>query len=53
MNILTDKAKNKTVLRRLLLGIAVILIVVGLAAKDYVDVLGKAVMICRECIGLG
>lgn len=50
---ITKTKKNRTGLRLLILCAAVILIIVGLVNKDYMDVFGKAVMICMECIGIG
>ena len=53
-----EKNKEKTrvnvrVLRVVLLGLACIFIVVGVAGGSARDVFGKAVNICTECIGLG
>lgn len=47
--------KNKTVLmvRYGLLVSAVILIAAGLLKREHLEVMGKAVKICLECIGIG
>lgn len=37
----------------ILLGAALLLIVLGLVQGDFFSVLGKAVFICLECIGIG
>ena len=36
-----------------LLTIAILLIVIGVARGDYIEILNKAKMICFECIGIG
>ena len=47
--------KNKSVLftRYGLLGLAVVLIAVGLLKQEHLEVMQKAVKICLECIGIG
>ena len=57
---MTDvKAKNREpgakdrVLRLSLLALAVLLIVAGVLNGSALDVLGKAIKICTECVGLG
>lgn len=47
--------KNKSVLliQFGLLGLAVILIAVGLLKQEHLEVMQKAVKICLECIGIG
>lgn len=45
--------KNPTVVRIVIIAAAVILIIMGIFNKGYVDVIGKAIKICTECIGLG
>lgn len=47
--------KDKTVLfmRYGLLGLAVVLIAVGLLKREHLEVMQKAVKICLECIGIG
>lgn len=40
-------------LRYAILAIAIVLIVMGIANDGVADVLGKAIRICTECIGLG
>ena len=47
--------KNKSVLftRYSLLGLAVVLIAVGLLKQEHIEVMQKAVKICLECIGIG
>lgn len=47
------KGKNLTVVRGVLIAVALVLIVLGVFNEGYVDVLGKAIKICTECIGLG
>ena len=53
----TGKTENKTAdgktIRTVLLITAVVLIVAGIFNGSARDVLGKAVKICTECIGLG
>jgi multisubunit Na+/H+ antiporter MnhC subunit len=39
--------------RYILLGVACVLIVIGLTQNGFYDVLQKAIRICTECIGLG
>lgn len=41
------------ILRCVLAGVAVAMIVLGIANDGVADVLGKAIRICTECIGLG
>lgn len=36
-----------------LLGLAVVLIAVGLVRQEHLEVMQKAVRICLECIGIG
>ncbi len=43
----------KNAIRGIVLVAAVIMIVAGYFAGDYMDVWSKAVMICMECIGIG
>lgn len=47
--------KNKRILivRYGLLAAAVVLTVIGLLNKEYLEVMQKAVRICLECIGIG
>lgn len=47
--------KNKSVLfvRWGLLGLAVVMIAVGLVNQEHLQVMQKAVKICLECIGIG
>ena len=46
--------ENKVKIARLILvGIACVLIVIGLTQDGFYDVLQKAIRICTECIGLG
>mgnify|MGYP003298945228 CR=1 FL=1 len=47
------KSKKAPVARFVLLGVACVLIVIGLTQNGFYDVLQKAVRICTECIGLG
>lgn len=52
----TDKTKkidSVAVTRYVILGVAVIFVVIGILNGGIADVLGKAVRICTECIGLG
>lgn len=50
-----DKTNPKALIamRSLLLAAAVVLIILGIANDGVADVLGKAIRICTECIGLG
>ena len=48
-----DKANKIKIVRFVLLGIACVLIVIGLTQNGFYDVLQKAIRICTECIGLG
>ena len=48
-----DEGKRKTWVRALLAAAALALIVLGVCNGGLRDVLGKAVKICSECIGLG
>ena len=41
------------IVRFVLLGVACVLIVIGLTQNGFYDVLQKAIRICTECIGLG
>lgn len=47
--------KDRTVLaiRYGLLGLAAVLIVIGLLEEEHLEVMQKAVKICLECIGIG
>lgn len=47
--------KNKTarMVRYGLLGLSAALIAAGLLAQEHLEVMGKAVKICLECIGIG
>ena len=50
------KQREKTVIwafRFWLLAAGVVLVVVGIFNKDYIDVMNKAIRICYECIGIG
>ena len=48
------ESKNTTnIIRLVLLGVACVLIVIGLTQNGFYDVLQKAIRICTECIGLG
>ena len=44
---------NYPALRLGILGAAVIFIIIGLMRREMLEVLGKAVKICLECIGIG
>lgn len=56
---MADSAKTKRgiavipALRLCLLAAGLVLVVVGICNKDYIDVMNKAVRICYECIGIG
>ncbi|MDO5135248.1 MAG: CD1871A family CXXC motif-containing protein [Eubacteriales bacterium] len=41
------------ILRMAVLGTALVFIGIGVAGKEQWEVLGKAVRICLECIGIG
>lgn len=45
--------KRQGLLRWGLLGVAAVFITVGLLRQEQLEVLGKAVRICLECIGIG
>lgn len=45
--------RNLTVIRGVIIAAALLLIALGIFNEGYVDVLGKAIKICTECIGLG
>lgn len=47
--------RNRTVLllRFGLLGLALAMIAAGLLRQEHLEVMGKAVRICLECIGIG
>ena len=49
----TDSGSRGKIIRFVLLGVACILIIIGLTQNGYYDVLQKAIRICTECIGLG
>ncbi len=44
---------NIRILSYFLIGVSVILILLGLLQGDFFSVMGKAVFICLECIGIG
>ncbi len=48
-----EKPIVQNVLRLSILAVAVVLVIAGIANGGMSDVLGKAVRICTECIGLG
>ncbi len=45
--------KSKFVIRVTVFAAAVLMILLGINAGGVKDVLGRAVMICLECIGIG
>lgn len=45
--------RNRAVLRFGLLGLALAMIAAGLLRQEHLEVMGKAVRICLECIGIG
>ena len=45
--------KKLLILRCTVLAIALVFILLGIGNKGFLDVLGKAIRICTECIGLG
>lgn len=45
--------RSKQALRYGLLGLSAVLIGVGLLRQEHLEVLGKAVRICLECVGIG
>jgi len=47
------KTKVKTIVWLALLAIGAAMIAVGLAMGDAAEVLGKAALVCLECIGIG
>lgn len=48
-----DNPKVTRILRCAMFAASLLLIVLGIANSGYADVLGKAIRICTECIGLG
>ncbi len=52
-NLPHSPADHTNLIRGIVLAIAVIFLVLGICNKGYDDVLGKAIKICTECIGLG
>lgn len=49
----TSDPKKLAIIRAVLMVAAVVLIILGIANDGVADVLGKAIRICTECIGLG
>ena len=47
------RARNKLLLRAAALALVLAFIGIGLARQEQLEVLGKAVKICLECIGIG
>lgn len=47
------KPSKLTVTRFVIAAVCALLIILGIVNEGYVDVLGKAIKICTECIGLG
>lgn len=45
--------KSKLIIRVTVLAAAVLMIIFGINGGGVKDVLGRAVMICLECIGVG
>lgn len=52
---MTDGKKMRTInaLRILLLALGAAFVILGIARGEHTEVLGKAVRICLECIGIG
>ena len=48
-----DRPRVRLAIRSAILAIAVLLIILGVCNGGMADVLGKAIRICTECIGLG
>ena len=48
-----NKAYEGNTIRRVLLVAAIVLIIAGVFNGSALDVFGKAVKICTECVGLG
>lgn len=46
-------AKNKDNIRIVLLTVAIVLLIAGLATDGFSEVRTKAITICMECIGIG
>ncbi|MBQ8951365.1 MAG: hypothetical protein IJ065_09500 [Eubacterium sp.] len=44
---------KKTVIRCIILVVALVLIIYGLMSGGFRDVMSKAIRICYECIGIG
>ena len=53
LNYAANNENKMKILRLVLVGAAVALIVLGIGNDGIADVLGKAIRICTECIGLG
>ena len=49
----TGKKSATNIIRLALVGIACVLVIIGVCTGDFTDVLQKAIRICTECIGLG
>ncbi|MBR2651015.1 MAG: hypothetical protein IKD45_05075 [Clostridia bacterium] len=48
-----NEGHTKDIARLAIIALAVVLIIIGISNGGMADVLGKAVQICTECIGLG
>ena len=46
-------SENRTVLRIMFLILGAVFVTLGLLSSEHLTVLGKAVRICLECIGIG
>lgn len=49
----TGKKTATNIIRLALVGVACVLVIIGVCTGDFTDVLQKAIRICTECIGLG
>lgn len=45
--------KNRTMIGTALLAVSIVLIIIGINSGEPATVLGKAIKICMECIGIG
>ncbi len=45
--------RNTRAVRNIILILSIVFIIAGIMTDGYMDVWSKAVIICRECIGLG
>ena len=44
---------KKKIFSYVFLGLAILLIIAGIAQSDYTDTLQRSTLICLECVGIG